>query len=551
MALGNPNAPRWSERLVESLLRLRFPVLSLGLGLLVVFHLATGDTAGDFWEHAAAVRELAERPLVPRHPIYDLEGPHVFLTPYTWVLGRISRLTGVSAVAVVRSAGVLNLALLILGLRALAGRLCRGPVASSSFWTLFLVVFLWGRDPWLYSGFFHLQALGYVSPYQSTLASALVCFGLAGVSRSLEEGWTPGRVAGCYVALTVVLLIHPLSFVAFGLAAGALTLAASRLRPRSLTVLTLGGFVAVGCGALWPFYSVLQLGHGSAVFDAANRPMYEGLIVRSLPVALVGLVALANLVRVGRRSLPLVFLALGFAYAGGYVFDRTSFGRVLPFMILTLQLATADGVAALESSSALRRPLARAALCVGLVAVVAGPAARAIVRMAGRGLSNQLQTQRTADDLYAWLPSFVGRDTVVLAEVDAAWPIPAFAGRIVAALHPQAFVPDQGRREVDVRRALDPTTSVLAREEILRRYKVRFLLFGPSTPAARELSMLGRVVYQDGTWILVDLALPHERRVLERLAEAFHGVEDGHSLVVTFAGTTSVTGGAGRGFSCL
>jgi len=70
---------------------------------------------GDFWEHAAVLRELSIHPFHPRHPILDLDMPHAFFSPYLVFLGGISYYLGLSYFSALAVAGVVNAVLFLLG----------------------------------------------------------------------------------------------------------------------------------------------------------------------------------------------------------------------------------------------------------------------------------------------------------------------------------------------------------------------------------------------------------------------------------------------------
>ena len=53
---------------------------------------------------------------------------------------------------------------------------------------LLFLLFLWGSDPWTFSGFFHLRSLSLVLPYPSTFATALALAALAAFPRLARTG---------------------------------------------------------------------------------------------------------------------------------------------------------------------------------------------------------------------------------------------------------------------------------------------------------------------------------------------------------------------------
>jgi len=88
--------------------------------------------------------------------------------------------------------------------------------------------------------------------------------------------------------------------------------------------------------------------------------------------------------------------------------------------------------------------------------------------------------------------------------------VPAITGRIVATLHPLAFVGEANRnRRNDVIAFFDPATPAQFRQEVLGRYCVSFLLLPPAGPSvASGLEELGTVRHVDGPFTLVALPDP-------------------------------------------
>jgi hypothetical protein len=97
-----------------------------------------------------------------------------------------------------------------------------------------------------------------------------------------------------------------------------------------------------------------------------------------------------------------------------------------------------------------------------------------------------------------------------MASTRTGWEVPTYGGRIVAALHPQAFVPDLARREADVGTFFDPATRTAARRRLLCRYAAGYVLVkqddGGVEPQA--LAGLGRTVRAVGPYVLLATGRP-------------------------------------------
>ena len=159
-------------RLARAVVGHTYWLLSLALSAVVLYQLSAGPWLGDFWEHAAVVRELIARPFAPGHPILASDVPHAFYSPYSLVVALAARLAGGRPIGALECAAVVNWLLLLVSLRWLVGALRPGNADRVAFYCLLFVVLLWGRSPWTWSGFLHGATLAFVLPYPSTAAAA-------------------------------------------------------------------------------------------------------------------------------------------------------------------------------------------------------------------------------------------------------------------------------------------------------------------------------------------------------------------------------------------
>jgi hypothetical protein len=465
----------------------RLPVVYLALGALL-FVAMVGHTINeewespDFWVHLAAVQEFADHPLDPGNPIVVGSDPDPYLSPYTWVLGAITRATDVGAVPVLAVAGLGNLVLLLAGLYRLVttftSRWLAPPLA------LIFTLFAWGIRPWHWSGFLHLDAMGSVLPLASTFATALALLGLSAAVRWLRTG----AMAELAIVVTTIPLIatsHPFTAtwaaaVGLGLVVGS----ADGTNRRRVLVLV----AAAGAGALalaWPFYPVAELPGTASTFDASNAQVFAKVIERSF-LALPGVFALWLRLRTNRRDpLVLAFAASAAIYALGWAFDRPTLGRVLPGIVLILHVALADLVASVleKPSRDHRRSIAIAAVSLG-VAVGAVGVASGLVRTVPRGLLPGVVTDRvTIESLvedYRPISGAISSDDVLVASRPLALGSAAMGGKTIAPTAPAPFVDDVAERRLATATILDPETGAAERNRELQRYDVDWLVLTPN-----------------------------------------------------------------------
>ncbi|HEX5094492.1 MAG TPA: hypothetical protein VFX21_00700, partial [Acidimicrobiia bacterium] len=445
-------------------------------------------TSPDFWVHLAAVREFAHDPLHPANPLVIGGDPDPYLSPYAFVLGLVTRATGIDAITALAVAGMLSLVALLYALAKFVR-----TVSAATYAPVFLLaatLVAWGVNPWRWSGFFELNSLGAVLPLSSTIASALGLLTVVATHAWMQRGRAPQLVL-VGAGAVLVPLCHPMTAVwVGGLVAAFVVSDATRVNLRRVIALAVVGVGAVVPVALWPFFPALRLLGASDTFDASNTAMYSSLATR-LFLAVPGVVVLA--VRARRRWRdPLVLGALinGAIYAAGFVSDHRVFGRVLPGIVLVVHTAIAVWLAEVaERWNALdrRRQLAVrsgviAVVVIGILGCTAG-----LVRPVPRGLlpSRYADDERLASlvDPYEPVRGLIDRDDVVVASPDLALGVAASSGRVIAPPAPAPFVDDVEQRRRAVAGLLSPETSATAREQLIRRYGVDWFVVPPSEVA--------------------------------------------------------------------
>lgn len=483
---------------------------------LTAAHAINRHWAGDFWEHAAVVRELSRHPWSPTHPLFALDAPHPFSSPYALALGLVARLTGVAPTTVLAAAGVVNVAALLIALwffvRALAAR-------HAAVYALACTLLMWGEDPWRYSGFLHLNALGFAAPYPSIFAFWVMLAALAALRSYLGTGRTAAAVVVA-MAAPVVLITHPITGIALGAGLVALSLDALGTRPdRVIGVGALVAAVAIAGVAAWPYYPWFSLiTMGSGIYAEPNLAVYDGVLRRAWPLALGVPFVVARLRRNPQDPLGLYVVVLGALYVLGAILQNGPLGRVLPALALGLHIALADAIArtvarAWPQPSRLPRLAIIGIAVVVVIAALANMSAGLVrgipLALLPSSVANDPRLER-AIDVYRPIAPLIGPDDVVMASVPVSRFIPALSGRVVGFIDPEAFVADELERRQAIFRFY---TDIGAdeRRAILARYNAAFVLvdrtqLALSPSLAAFLGTLGSVAYDDGRLLLVRIA---------------------------------------------
>lgn len=500
---ANP-VPKLINPFIDWLVAQRFQILFLLLLLQVVTFCLQGIWVEDFWEHSAAVSELIRNPYKPDHPQLDVNAAHPFLNPYAFAVAQFARLFHVDAISALSIFGVINFCLFCYGLRAFIASLQIQTLTNNlkslrvnnntlTFYALLFILFLWGGNPWPYSGFFNYEIFFWNLTYPSTFIGGLSLLGLAFNARhQLDHNYAYLPVL---IALTTtILLTHPLTaqFLLIGFFAQIFTpQAAQSAHPvtravqfRCLIKIAIVFAASIAIATLWPFYPILDLFQGAAkVYDVSNGDMYFHFVTRTWPFMLLAPLFLWMLFKPALRPLLIIFGATASIYLLGYLTERYSFGRIISYTIIVIQIACA--VAAFQFERWLQGSAPRIAR-VGQIATLllllfwashwAPSSINRLLTAAnsvwlGRTVSNQIIYKD-----YLFLPSHIAPQAVVFADIETSWFIPSFEAKIVAADHPLAFVKDAEQRREDVIKFFEQQTSVQERTALLQKYQAKYLL---------------------------------------------------------------------------
>jgi hypothetical protein len=498
------------------LLKYRFFILCLILFVLMVFQTINGQWAGDFWEHASVVRELATHPFSPRHPVLLLNAPHLYYSPYDLGIALISRITGLEAVTTLSVAAIANLLFFLFGLRLFVSALFPENREATSFYAVLFVLFLWGMSQYSASGFFNLVSLSYAAPYPSTFSASMVFMALAMWIRLVRNDRVLWIIPVAGIA-GFVLLSHPLTYIL--LAVGLVAIVISE-HPRFGPVLWLTIFVfavSLLAAATWPYYpfftGVLSESEFISVSKAASLCFYDRVPLRILPTLAGVPVIIYRMASNWRDPLGLMFVMLLIVYGFSAIFGEWMYGRVLSPIALTLQIALAAAVAQGESRLSYRKffiSFQQGMYCLVVVLFSLTCSAWYFPYI----LQHCKPDSPSVRNRFTFLSKFVPQDDVVLSDWASSWVVPTFGGKVVAPERPQAFVPDndQRQRRKDVNVFFSSKSDYDTRLAIVRKYGCRHILVskenGASGDIIRSFLPLGAVVYEDNRFVLLSLG-PH------------------------------------------
>ena len=101
----------------------RFILLYLFLLYKAAIHATNGLWLGDFWEHSAVVNALISDLIKPGHPLFQIEAPHAFVSPYSLCVAILARILELNPIDALGVTGLINLTLLFYGVYGYVGSL--------------------------------------------------------------------------------------------------------------------------------------------------------------------------------------------------------------------------------------------------------------------------------------------------------------------------------------------------------------------------------------------------------------------------------------------
>jgi hypothetical protein len=441
---------------------------------------------GDFGLHAAVIERLREDLLDPGNPQVDAEVPSPYFSPYMLVLALAARAMGISGQTALTLAAPFCAVLLLYAL----WRFVR--VFTESRWApvvaLATVLLLWGPHVTAFSGFLALRGLPLITPYPSTLATALMllCWVIAwtAVEQPTLPRWlSVGLLGG------LIVLVHPFTAVGTLLGAVAFIAAATpRLGRAHLVGILVAATLAAAVALAWPYFSVVKIFTEASDLDPIHTALYADIRGWYGFGLALGLPSIA--LRLRRSPLdPLVLLS---ALAGAVVLygglsGHYAWGRVWPVLMLTLQVAVA-----VELTRAWKADFRRVALAV----VTAIACAAGVIFQYGN-LMLVLPPNRLSQHMrqihhvvpangYGWAERHLSSgETAVVSDQSVARILLRDGVRFVVPPWPEPLLNDGPRRVDDQRAMLDARTPEPRRHELFANYGVDWVL--DSTGHARWL----------------------------------------------------------------
>jgi hypothetical protein len=473
------------EHLIKVIGNNRFYLLSIILFGLIFFASLQTPWSGDFFEHAAVVKELSVHPLNPKNPIILSNAKHAFFSPYSLMLGLTARLFHFKAAEVLYGFTFVNLFLLLFIFRRFIFTYFDSDKEIISFYSLLAILFFWGPYPWVFSGFIHFNVLLYVLPYPSTFAIILGFLLLILTKRLCNRHNIIFNSILAILVTAVIILSHiitALAFLAFIIIY--ITIVPSRTSSVKSKLIFLGIFsISLSLSLLWPYYSlvglVLKSNEQIIHFNYDTITLYEDVFKKILPF----FIFLPTLLLIDKRHslfpFALAFLLFSIIYVLGYFTSNWGLGRSISFAALFFQVIIGWKAAMFEKYLVNQRKIYMLSLLAVCVFFISGQ----LKWFKETSLTEKPSFYRK----FEFLEKYTAQYEVVLSDLETSFYIPSQGGKVIGSPHPLYFISDALERRKAIERLFQRDASKKELQATIKKYAVTKILLKKELPISSEI----------------------------------------------------------------
>lgn len=490
----------------------RYLLLSTGILCLLCIKVNNGFWVSDFWLHSAVIREFSLNPFSPTNPFLPVSSQHFYHGPYHWLVGCFARLFGLSSITALAYMGLFNFIIFSSSLNLFCRKLKTSP--HTAFYALLFSLVLWGKDPWLWSSFFHLQTIGYCFPYPSFFSIGLTILSFSVLIENLNKN-KKYYFLHIIPLSSIVTLSHTSTSIVLFIGLGIITISYSSKKTiiKNFINILLIIILTFSLVFLWPYLSLLALFSQKANFVSHyiidDLALYKGVIGKIWPTLFAVPLIFIRLYRNPKDALGLLALGFSAVYLWGFLTEKWSYGRSIAQTILIVHIIFADWFASIKTRKEI--PLYIRYFVFSFIFILLFIC---IVNIPSNLFKEYvIKKNKEYDNLY-FISELTNRNDVILTDRYSGNLVPSFGGKVVGynLLYKgqEPFVSDAEDRIRDMEHFFDENTSRFDREKILKKYKVDFVLINknitPLNPSLADfLKDTGEIVYHKNEYLLVSL----------------------------------------------
>lgn len=428
---------------------------------------------GDFYHHAAFIRQLKTAPFELGNPFF--EGPPVYTLywPYEYLISLVSNFSGLSPHESLALFGFINLSLLFFTLKKLCLRINLSRLMPPL--SLLLVLLFWPGDPLNFSSFYSLTTICFVASYPATFAFVL---SLNCILIAISDPATLQRKIAISLIAVLVILIHPITFMFLGVTLSSIWLTKWRgsFKEISIPIALCFAFLVA---YFWPFFPLSELIFGGTFSSDPNGyAVYRKFLERYWPTFVALPILILRLKNNPRDFLSLSYFGLYTLYGLGYFLEIWNLGRSIAFIMFISHILVADFIINFCSWYGKK--------CHCLLSPVY-PTLILGILLSKLGLVSWAWTQHTIQNkpsLYydaKAIAAEIKEGSTVIAPMDISLALPSFGLKIIVFNTPPFFGSSFNERATDLNNFFSKKSDYVSRANIILKYKVDFIVTAHSS----------------------------------------------------------------------
>jgi hypothetical protein len=457
----------------KSIYRYSFIIVALFLIVFESILIMKGNWHGDFWEHSAVVNELSKHLIHPNNPIIKTNTPHAFFSPYSLLVAMFSRITYQNSIQSLEYFAFFNLLFFLISFYLFCKNIFGENHNSIATLSLILILFFWGKNPFVWSGFYHFMGLHWILPYPSTFALSLSFLILSIVAKkSLQKYYLNSLVV--IILSAVVFITHPPTgiFLSIGIIVMNFSFNSYSIKQCIIKSSIIIIPVLILC-LLWPYFNFIDLLVGNNFdLNRVNKAIYSRIISIYWPVLLI----IPTLFFVNKNKIYNFFLIaiilMAIVYIGGYIFKINGVSRLISNIMMFAQFLIAYSMVDLIKE---HRVLGKVYFSTFIFAIIVSlwlnfiPLVDTFLRV----LSIKKIEYYSK---YDFLRNLVTSDDIILSDANSNWIIPSFNGKVISTKHAICWINDINERRNAVNSFFTIENPDTLRQNVIRKYNPDYLL---------------------------------------------------------------------------
>ncbi len=462
------------DKIYNIINRYLFLILVLLLITFEIFIISKGAWYHDFWEHSAVVNELSKHLMNPNNPIIKTTIPHAFFTPYSLLVAIFSKITNQNSIQSLEYFAFFNLLFFLLAFYLFCKNISGEYYSLFAAFSLIFILFFWGKDPWIWSGFYHIWALPNMLSYPSTFAMSLSLLILSIVVKNQpQEKYLKNLII--ILLNAIVFITHPPTGIFLYIGITSLNFSFNNYSVKQCivksSVLIIPSFLLC---LLWPYFNIIDLLVGNNVdINRVNRALFSRVISINWPLLLI----IPGLFIVKRNKIYYFFLIaiilMAMVFVGGYILNINGLSRLISNIMMFTQFLIAYLVVQLIKERVTFGKIYLTAISIAfLISLFIN--FQSIKNSSYYRLLSKKNIEYYSK--YEFLRNLVQPDAIILSDENSNWIIPSFNGKVIASKHAICWIDDINERRDAVKSFFYEANPDILRQDIIQKYHPDFLL---------------------------------------------------------------------------